>query len=109
MVMVGHSKRLAEPMSRGQKRGLAIFLVVLLLGVVGATVYAIASNDSFGTSHDGCVSLTVASSLGGAEIHRCGSAAKALCRAAQTANDPLSRELRPQCVLAGYGPGRPPS
>ncbi len=105
--MVGQHKRLAEPMSRRQKRGLAISLAVLLLAVVGATAFAIASHDSFGTSGNGCVSLTVASSLGGAELHQCGRAARALCEAAQTANDPVSRELRPQCVLAGYGPRRP--
>ncbi len=105
--MVGQHKRLAEPMSPGQKRGLAISLAVLVLAVAGATVLAIASHDSFGTSRNGCVSLTVASSLGGAELHKCGSAARALCQAAQAANDPLSRELRPQCVLAGYGPRQP--
>ena len=107
MVMVGQHKRLAEPMSRRQKRGLAVSLAVVVLAVLGATVFAIASHDSFGTSRNGCVSLTVASSLGGTELHRCGASARALCEAAQTENDALSHELRPQCVLAGYGPQRP--
>jgi hypothetical protein len=106
MVMVGQHKRLAEPMSGRQKRGLAIALVVLALAIAGGTVYAVTSNDSFGTSHNGCVSLTIASSLGAAVIHKCGSDAKALCAAAQTASDPVSRALRPQCVLAGYRPAR---
>ncbi len=108
MVMVGHSKRLAQPLTPRQKRGMAISLVVVLLAVLGATVYAVVNQNSgsFGASHDGCVNLTVASSLGGALIHQCVSAARTFCRHAQTHTDTLSLQARPQCVLAGFPPAR---
>jgi hypothetical protein len=104
MVMVGHSKRLAEPLSPRQKRRLAISLVVVLLAVIGAAVYASVGNGSFGASHDGCVNLTVPSTLGAQIFHECGSAARAWCEQSEVQDDALSRLARPQCVLAGYAP-----
>lgn len=104
--MVGHSKRLAEPLSGGQKRALAISLVVLLLAVVGAAVYATVGSGSSGASRNGCVNLTVPSTLGGVIFHECGQAARAWCEQAQAQNDALSRLARPQCALAGYAPAR---
>ena len=106
MVMVGHSKRLAEPLSRRQKRWMAISLAVLVLAVVGAAAVTVVGGDTSDTSSNGCVNLIVASSLGGARLHYCGSAARDFCRSAQTHTDPISVQARPQCVLAGYPPAR---
>ena len=105
MVMVGHSKRLAEPLTRRQRRGLVAALAVLALAVVVATVIAVTdSRGNYGASANGCINLTVPSTLGGALIHSCGAQARALCAHSETANDSFSRSLRPECVLAGLAP-----
>ncbi len=104
MVMVGHSKRLAEPLSPRQKRRLVVSAVILLLAVIGASVYASVGNGSYGASRNGCVNLTVPSTLGGQIFHECGSAARAWCEQSEAQDDALSRLARPQCVLAGYPP-----
>ncbi len=106
MVMVGHSKRLAEPLSRRQKRWMAASLAVLVLAVVGAAAFSVAGGDTSDTSQHGCVNLIVASSLGGARLHYCGGAARTFCRSAQEHSDAISLQARPQCVLAGYRPVR---
>jgi hypothetical protein len=107
MVMVGHSKRLAEPLTRGQRRGLAVALVVLLLAVAGAIAYGVAHrNGTYDVSRNGCVNLTLPSTVGGVLIHQCGAAAKALCAQAQVQSDPTSRLLRPECAKAGLAPAR---
>lgn len=104
--MVGQSKRLAEPMSKRQKRGLAISLAVLVIAIGAATVYGVVHHTSLDTSGAGCVNLTVPSSLGAAILHGCGAKARAMCADAQVHDDTISKLLRPQCVLAGYPPVR---
>jgi len=102
--MVGHSKRLAQPLSRGQRRGMGISLAVLLVVIVAATAYGLSSRGSYGASRNGCVNVSVPSTLGGGLLHSCGAAARAWCRQVETQNDAVSRLARPQCVLAGITP-----
>jgi hypothetical protein len=106
MVMVGHNKRLAQPLTRRQRRGLAISLAVLLIAIVAATAYGLASRNSYGPSKNGCVNLTTPSTLGGVIVHDCGAAAKELCARAASANDAAARLIRPECVKAGVLPAR---
>jgi hypothetical protein len=48
------------------------------------------------------VTLTFASSTGGATDHYCGAAAKSFCASAFAKSDRLSLLARPQCDLAGW-------
>jgi hypothetical protein len=101
MVMVGHNQRLKEPLTRGQKRGMAITLAVLVVAILAATAYGLANH---ATSAAGCVNVTVPSTLGAVVIHNCGAGAREFCRAAQLHNDPTSVLARPECVKAGITP-----
>ena len=58
-------------------------------------------------SGDGCVTLTVANSTGGAVIHACGDHARTLCRASFTSEDRIALPTRTQCKIAGLGSLRP--
>jgi hypothetical protein len=88
-----------------QKRvfGIAAVLVVVLFGALAA--WGAVAHDTYSTSANGCVSVTVTNSTGGAVLHHCGSQARAFCQASFRHTDPISRLARPQCKLAGLGPG----
>jgi len=70
----------------------------------GLTAWGVANPGAYGRSHDGCVTVTVPSSTGGALEHGCGGSARAMCRAAFAGHDRLSLATRPQCRLAGIEP-----
>jgi hypothetical protein len=106
MVMVGHSKRLAEPLTRRQSRALLAVAVSFVLALVGVILYASLHGDSYGDARHGCISIVVASSTGGALLHECGSAARELCRAEDGLNDAFARLVQPHCRRAGYPPAR---
>jgi hypothetical protein len=81
-------------------------IAYLVLGLVVAAgvaigVWSAVSNDPYGTSANGCVSLTVASSTGAGSLHYCGAQAKAFCRNSFIKSDPVSLAARTQCDLAG--------
>ena len=80
---------------------LAAVLAALLLSVAAVWVWASADPDGYRTSRHGCVTVTVASSTGGAMRHECGDAARAWCRSAYAENDNLALATRTQCQLAG--------
>jgi len=78
---------------------------VLAVAVVGGvTVWGVSHPGSYGRSHDGCVTVSVPSSTGGALMHGCGATARALCRTAFAGHGSLALATRPQCRLAGLGP-----
>jgi len=79
-------------------------LVFLLAAVVGVGMWATSDPGGYRTSRNGCVTLTIASSTGGAMRHECGDAARAWCRAAFTDSDNLALLTRPQCRAAGLAP-----
>lgn len=72
---------------------------------VAAGAYAAFSPGSYGRSSNGCVNVVEPSSTGGAVLHQCGTAARALCRSAFAHATKLDLLSRPQCRLAGLGPG----
>jgi hypothetical protein len=94
----------AEPLTRRDKRVLAVVGAVIVAGFGGVGIWSVVHPGGYGRSHDGCVTVTAASTTGGALIHECGSDARALCRAAFTHSDQLSMLTRPQCRLAGLAP-----
>jgi hypothetical protein len=78
-------------------------VVVILVASVSA--WAATSPGSYDRSAHGCVNVVEPSSTGGAILHECGPAARALCRSAFQHTSRLDLLTRPQCRLAGLGPG----
>jgi len=77
--------------------------VVLLLGIGGVAVWAAVDPGRYSSSGQGCVSLTIPNSTGGAVLHACGDPARAMCRSAFAGTDRLAMLTRPECDLAGLG------
>ena len=93
-----------ESLTPRQKRVFAIVggLVIVLAAVAGAWIAL--GPDSYGRSSNGCVNVVEPSSTGGAMLHQCGDAARAMCRNAFAHHSKLDLLTRPQCRLAGLGP-----
>ncbi len=97
-----------ESLTPRQKRVFAIVAGLLIILAAGVSAWAATSPGSYDRSSNGCVTVVEPSSTGGAVLHQCGTAARALCRSAFTHQGPLTRLTRPQCRLAGLAPsGRP--
>ena len=79
-----------------------IFVVVI---AVGAAVWAMAGRSSSSVrSGQTCVTVTMASSMGGAVEHACGAAARDWCRAADVQHDAHAQAVQAQCRVAGILP-----
>lgn len=80
-----------------------VYLIVAVVVAAGAAigVWSAVSHDSYATSANGCVSVTVPSSTGGNTLHYCGAQAVSFCRGAFAGADTVSLAARPQCDLAG--------
>jgi hypothetical protein len=81
-------------------------IVYLVVGLVVAAGVAVAiwsgvSHDKYGSSANGCVNVTVASTTGGGTLSYCGAKAKSFCASAFANSDRVSLLARPQCDLAG--------
>jgi hypothetical protein len=94
----------AEPMTRRDVR-LVIAGAVLVLAVLAAVaIWAAVRPGSYGGSRNGCITVTVPSTTGGALIHDCGASARTACQQAFAGHDRVSLLTRPQCRLAGLKP-----
>ena len=102
VVMIGHSQRLAQPLTRVQKRAVLLVLVV----VVGVSAWAIARAPSAPTSANGCVNVVVPSSTGGGLLSHCGAAARKWCASEFASSGALAERIQEQCRLAGLRPRR---
>ena len=85
---------------RGKRIAYLILAVILAAGL-GIGIWSAVSSDPYGTSANGCVSLTLPSTTGAGTLHYCGAQAKAFCRNSFAKSDPVSLAARPQCDLAG--------
>lgn len=102
MVMVGQSKRLAEPVSGRQRRVVAA-LGGLLLAALAALILITALGP--GERPDrGCVDVVVAGSLGGNQLHQCGQSARQWCASERTHPDVLARRVLEQCRRSAIRP-----
>jgi hypothetical protein len=106
MVMVGHSARLATPLSRRQSRTMAAVLACVLALVVGAIVFASVSSDQ-PTSGHGCINVIVPSSMGAGQLHQCGAGAREWCDSLVGRRDAEARLILPECRRAGLAGARP--
>ncbi len=90
---------------RDRRTMLIVMCVVAVLIAVGAAVWVLTSR--FYTHErpgDGCVNLSIASSMGGALEHACGSAARDWCRAASVQHDAHAEAVQARCRVAGILP-----
>ena len=86
--------------------GIVGVLIIVILGGLGA--WAALASDSYSSSGNGCVNVTVPSSTGGATLHYCGAAARSFCQRSFRSQDQISLRARPQCALARLGPSASP-
>jgi hypothetical protein len=98
MIMIDRSRRLSEPLRWGRREKVAIATLISLfvLAGVGLGAYALTSGS---TGRRDCVTVTFASTLGGADLHACGARARRVC--ASGAFRGIASELRAACRHAG--------
>ena len=98
--MENRSRRLAEPLRWGRRERtvVAVLLAVLVVGVAGLTAYALTRGS---TLRRGCIDVTFASTLGGAELKGCDAQARRICAAGHDFRS-IQPELRLACRRAGY-------
>ena len=95
-----------DPLTPRERRAMwavaGIFVVVI---AVGATIWAMAGNSSNSVrSGESCVTVTMASSMGGGVERACGAAARDWCRAADVQHDTHAQAVQAQCRVAGILP-----
>lgn len=93
----------AEPVTGRDKRRIALAAAALVVVLAGVGLWAAVKPGSYGRSSNGCITVTLPSTTGGALIHQCGAAAKATCRHAFVSTGKIAALTRPQCRLAGLG------
>jgi hypothetical protein len=105
MIMIDQSKRLSEPLRWGRREKAAVAFVVscLVVALIGLGAYALTTGSP---ARADCIRVTFASTLGGADLHGCGSQAGRICASGDFRS--IERELRLACERAGF-PYRAPS
>jgi hypothetical protein len=91
------------PLSRRSRIALLASALMVLAGLAAAVVWTALDPGHYSSSGQGCVTLTVPNSTGGAVLHACGDPAKAMCRSAFANADRVALLTRPQCEIAGLG------
>jgi hypothetical protein len=94
----------AEPITGRERRRIAIAAAAFLVVLAGVGGWAAISPGNYGSSTNGCITVTLPSSTGGALMHQCGPAAKATCEHAFASTGKVAALTRPQCRLAGLAP-----
>jgi hypothetical protein len=94
----------AEQATSRDKRKIAAAVAAIALVLAAIAVWAAVRPGAYGSSKDGCITVTMPSSTGGALIHQCGAGARALCKRAYAGTGKESMLTRPQCRLAGITP-----
>jgi hypothetical protein len=100
MVMQEQARRLSEPLSWGrrEKAAIAALLCALALGLVALGVHTIKTHN--GAEPANCIRVTFASTLGGADLHRCGAQAQRICASGGFRG--IAAELQSACEHAGF-------
>lgn len=99
MIMQDQSKRLSEPLrwGRREKTAVAALLACVILALIGLGAYALTTG---APARADCIDLTFASTLGGAQIHACGTHARRICASGSVHG--IEQELKQACRKAGY-------
>ncbi len=100
MIMQNQSRRLSEPLQWGrrEKTIVAVVLACAALAAIGLGAFALTKGAPARTD---CITLTFASTLGGAEVHQCGAQARATC-ATPGAFHGIAAEFRKACERAKF-------
>jgi hypothetical protein len=91
----------------GRERIAVRAMALIALVLIGVTAYALTSHQA--RSAHGCIDFNYSTMIGGAETHRCGAAARALCatpRAGENVDTDFQTELYTACRKAGVATGR---
>jgi hypothetical protein len=91
----------AEQVTSRDKRRIVAVCAAILLVIAAIAVWAAVRPGAYDGSRNGCITVTIVSTTGGAQIHQCGTQAKLTCKKAYAGTDKLSILTRPQCKLAG--------
>jgi hypothetical protein len=94
----------AEQMTGRDRRLILAAIAVLVVVLAAVGIWAAVRPGSYGSSRNGCITVTLPSSTGGALIHDCGASARTTCQRAFAGHDQVSLLTRPQCRLAGLRP-----
>jgi hypothetical protein len=97
----------AEPTTPRDRHRIAVAVGLLAAVLAAVAIWAAVRPGPYGSSRDGCVTVTLPSTTGGALVHACGAQARAMCRRAYATAGQVSLLTRPQCRLAGLLPQRP--
>ena len=92
------------PLRPRARLAILVTAAAIAMGLVGVAVWAMLDPGRYASSGDGCVTLTVPSSTGGAVLHACGDRARVMCGAAFASEDRIALLTRPQCDIAGLAP-----
>jgi hypothetical protein len=97
MVMFEQSRRLSEPLRWGkrEKTAIAAALSAVLIALIALGAYALTSGSP---ARADCITVTFASTLGGADLHGCGARARRICASGEFRG--VAPELRAACARA---------
>ena len=95
----------AEQVTGRDKARIVAVIAAILLVIAAVAVWAAVRPGAYGSSRNGCITVTIPSSTGGGLLHQCGQPAKSTCQRAFTGSDKIAFLTRPQCRLAGIAPG----
>ncbi len=93
------SRRLSEPLRWGRREKTAAAALAACIAVVLLALAAFALTSGSPARRD-CISVTFASTLGGALVHECGARARRTC-ASPAAFSGVEQQLRAACERAG--------
>lgn len=96
----------AEEATPRDRRRVLLIVGLVVLVIAGTALWGTLRPGAYGSSKNGCITVTLPSTMGGAYIHQCGGPARSTCKHAYAHNDPASMATRPQCRLAGITPSR---
>jgi hypothetical protein len=94
----------AQPATRRDRWVIAAAGVLLAAIFAGVAIWAAVRPGSYGASRDGCITVNLPSSTGGALLHGCGHKAASMCAAAYAGHGTAARLTRQQCRQAGIAP-----
>jgi hypothetical protein len=99
MIMENRARRLGEPLrwGRREKTAVAALAACAVLALVALGIYALTSG---ARAHGACVDVTFASTVGAANVHRCGAQAKRVCASGDF--PAITADLRAACAHAGF-------
>jgi hypothetical protein len=97
-----------KPRYRSRREQIAVRAMALIaLVLIGLVAYSLTSHQA--RSVNGCIDFNYSTMIGGAESHKCGAQARALCatpRAGENVDTDFQTELYAACRKAGIATGR---